>query len=213
MQENSAAATGHAGPRVVIDFDDQIVEAVGPRQAIAWFTGRPLERLVVAPIGWVFTPGVVRPDPPDRQQSARPRPAIGAPPQPNRMELPGRRRAIALAFGARRFDARAAQGGADDALPSDKPGLRAALRPRSNMDHRNGRLAHCLIVPVGHHESVQPNISMQPNFALTFCGHVIFSGIVFPFPDHALVSAIVLLAHSKSAPKRRGRAPSNAEYA
>src|SRR5262249_28649826 len=74
MQENSAAATGHAGPRVVIDFDDQIVEAVGPRQAIAWFTGRPLERLVVAPIGWVFTPGVVRPDPPDRQQSARPWP-------------------------------------------------------------------------------------------------------------------------------------------
>jgi hypothetical protein len=30
MQEYSAAATGHAGARIVIDFDDQIVEAIGP---------------------------------------------------------------------------------------------------------------------------------------------------------------------------------------
>jgi hypothetical protein len=29
MEEYSAAATGHARPRVVIDFDDQIVEAIG----------------------------------------------------------------------------------------------------------------------------------------------------------------------------------------
>jgi hypothetical protein len=63
------------------------------------------------------------------------------------MELPGWRRAIALAFRACRLDTRAAQRGADGALPSDKPGLRAALRPRTNVNRRQGHFAHRLVVP------------------------------------------------------------------
>ena len=44
MDEHGAAAPGHARPRVVVDFDDQIVEAVVPAKPIAWFIGRPPER-------------------------------------------------------------------------------------------------------------------------------------------------------------------------
>jgi hypothetical protein len=73
MQEYSAAATGNARPSVVVDFDNQIVEAVGAPQPVAWFIGRPVEGPVVAPIGRIFAPGVVRANAPDRQQGAWPR--------------------------------------------------------------------------------------------------------------------------------------------
>src|SRR5436305_5439178 len=99
MQEYSAAAAGNARPSVMVDFDHKIVKAVSAPQPVAWFIGRPLEGPVVPSISGVFAPGVVRDDPPDRQQGARPRQAIGSPPQPHRMKLPARRRAVAFPLG------------------------------------------------------------------------------------------------------------------
>src|SRR5207248_458861 len=107
MQEYSAAVTGNARPRVVVNFDNEIIEAIGTPQPVAWFIGRPVEGPVVPSIGRIFAPGVVGADPPDRQQGARPRQAVGSPPQPNRMKLTGRRRAVAFPLG--RFDAGSAQ--------------------------------------------------------------------------------------------------------
>jgi hypothetical protein len=71
MDENGTAPTGHARPFIVIDLNDEIVKAVGPPQAVAWFIGRPAERLIVAPVVWVFAPGVAWPDPPNRQKHVR----------------------------------------------------------------------------------------------------------------------------------------------
>jgi len=99
MQEYSTAMAGDAGPRIVVNFDNEIVEAVGAPQPVAWFIGRPVEGPIVPSIGRVFAPGIVGADPPDRQQGARPRQAVGSPPQPNRMKLPGRRRAVAFPLG------------------------------------------------------------------------------------------------------------------
>ena len=66
MNENRAAATGDPGPRVVVDLDEHVVEAVAAPKPVAWFIGRPREGAVVAPVGWVFAPGVVAADPADR---------------------------------------------------------------------------------------------------------------------------------------------------
>ena len=71
MDENGAAPAGHARPDIMVDLDDEIVKTVGPPQAVAWFIGRPLECLVVAPVVWVFAPGVVWPYPPNRQEHTR----------------------------------------------------------------------------------------------------------------------------------------------
>src|SRR5437588_4520765 len=100
MQEYSAAVAGKARSSVVVNFDNEIVQAVAAPQPGAWFSGRPVEGPVVPSIGRIFAPGIVGADPLDRQQGARPRQAVGSPPQPNRMKLPGRRPTAAVAGGA-----------------------------------------------------------------------------------------------------------------
>jgi hypothetical protein len=66
VDEHGAAAKSHARPRVVIDLDQHVVEAVGPQQAVAWFIGRSAEWPVVAAVVRVLAPGVVRADAPYR---------------------------------------------------------------------------------------------------------------------------------------------------
>ena len=45
VEKHGAAPAGHAGPRVVVDFDDEIVEVIGAAEPVAWFSGRAPERL------------------------------------------------------------------------------------------------------------------------------------------------------------------------
>jgi len=107
MKEDGAAAAGHARPRVMVDFDDQIVEGIVPAKAVAWFIGRPAECLVIAAVRGVLAPGVVVPYPAHRQQRSRPSQAIGPPPQADGVKPARRRATVALAF--ERLDAGAAQ--------------------------------------------------------------------------------------------------------
>ena len=108
VDENGAAAAGHARPGVVVDFDDHVVEAVAAAQPVAWFIGRAPEGLVVAPVVRVLAPGIVRADAADRQQGPRPRQAVGAPPQPHRAKSAAWGAAIAFALIG--LDAGAAEG-------------------------------------------------------------------------------------------------------
>jgi len=202
MQEYSAAAASNARPSVMVDFDNEIVEAVGAPQPVTWFIGRPVEGPVVPPIGRVFAPGVVGANPPDRQQGARPRQAVGSPPQPNRMKLPGRRRAVA--FPLDRFDAGPAQCRPYRAMSHHHPALRAPLRAgtdidcgkmdRGKMDRGQRALSHRATVPAHHlpsRLSRAQSLQFKPSVALTFCPHIIFSGMVSALADHALVLLIV----------------------
>src|SRR4249919_2133647 len=184
MPEYSAAVAGNPRPSVVVNFDNEIVEAVGAPQPVAWFIGRPVEGPVIPPIGRVFAPGVVGPDPPDRQQGARPRQAVGSPPQPNRMKLPGRRRAVAFPLG--RFDAGPAQCRPYRAMSRHHPALRAPLRAgmdmdcgkmdrgkmdRGKMDRGKRALPHRATVPAHHlpsRLSRAQSLQFKPSVALTF---------------------------------------------
>src|SRR5262245_38696388 len=132
MNEYSAAVAGNTRARIVVDFDDQIVKPIGALEAIAWFIGRPPERVIVAPVRGVFAPGIVPPNWPNRQEGTRAARAVRPPPQPNRMKLAGRRSAIAFAF--RRLDAGPAQSCANRALPRHEPSLRAQPRADVHMD-------------------------------------------------------------------------------
>ena len=107
MDENSAAPAGNAGPRVVVDFDNEIIETVDPAQAVAWFIGRTSKWPVIAPIGWVLAPGVHRADGAPWQPGRWPQPAVSSPPQSKRVEAAARGNAIALALTGP--DARAAE--------------------------------------------------------------------------------------------------------
>ena len=122
VHEHGAAAAGDARAGVVVDLDDEVVEPVVAPQPVAWFIGRAAERPVVAAVARVLAPGVVRRDPADRQQGARPRPAVGPPPQPQRAETAragSRRRLRACWRGCRRGRARP---GSPAARPSARRG-------------------------------------------------------------------------------------------
>ena len=98
MEEDGAAAAGHPRPGVVVDLDDDVVEAVVAPEPVAWFIGRAPERPVVAPVVRVLAPGIVRADAADRQQRPRPRQAVGPPPQPQRAKSAARGAAVAFAL-------------------------------------------------------------------------------------------------------------------
>ena len=118
----------------MVDFNNDIVEIVGSPQAVAWFIGRPVERPVVAPIMWVFAPGVGRPDSPNRQEHARAGQAVGPPPQPNRVKPAGGRPAVA--FPLRCLDPGPAQGDPEHAVPRREPALAMEIRAAADMNDR-----------------------------------------------------------------------------
>src|ERR1700687_1682454 len=218
MQEYCAAMARNARPSVVVSFDNEIIEAIGTPQPVAWFIGRPVEGPVVSCTARFSAPGASGPDPPDRQQGARPRQAVGSPPQPNRMKLAGRRRAVAFPLG--RFDAGPAQCRPYRAMSRHHPALRAPLRAgtdmdRGKMDRGKRALAHRATVPAHHlpsRLSRAQSLQFKPSVALTFCPHIIFSGMVSALADHALVLLIVSLRAQWRA-KGAGGLKINAEYA
>ena len=60
MDEHGAAPPGHARPRVVVDFHNDIIEMVISVKAVARRTGPAFDRAVVVAVGGILRPGVVR---------------------------------------------------------------------------------------------------------------------------------------------------------
>ena len=89
VHEHGAAAAGDPRPGVVVELDDEIVETVGAPEPVAGMIGLEPERLVVVAVARVFAPAVVAAGcGRDRQVRARPRRAVGAPPQPPSRNVP-----------------------------------------------------------------------------------------------------------------------------
>src|ERR1700704_5741670 len=98
MQEYRAAAADNARRAVVIDLDNEIIEVIVALEPIAVAIAIQPHWLVVMTAPRVFAPGVLGPDGANRQKSARPRVAVGAPPQLPRPKCASRGTAIALAL-------------------------------------------------------------------------------------------------------------------
>ena len=143
MHEHRAAAAGDARAGVVVELDDEVVEAVVAPEPVAWFIGRPPERPIVAPVGRVFAPGQRRIDAPRRQPGARPRPPIGAPPQAQRAgtgRAAWRRRLRACWPRCRRGRARP---GSHAGRPAARRGSAPAVRA-AHANERKDQLRHRL---------------------------------------------------------------------
>src|SRR5947209_17083262 len=98
MDEHGTAAAGDAGPRIVIELDDQVVEVVLAPQPVPGRGGRHPNGAVVVAVGRVFAPCVVRRDGPHRQPRWRARAAVGTKPNALEAEAAARRAAVTFAL-------------------------------------------------------------------------------------------------------------------
>lgn len=98
MNEYRAAAPGDARTPVMIDFNNNIIEMVGPDKTVSGCPGRPSDRAVVIAVGRVFRPRVVWPNPAQGKECAGRQAAVGTPPDSHRTEPATRRPPIPLAF-------------------------------------------------------------------------------------------------------------------
>ena len=132
MDEDRATASGNSRTDVVIDFDDDVVQAIPPPKPVAWFTGRPPKGAIITPVAGVLAPCIGRADGADRKLGQRTRQAVRPPPQSHGVKVPARRSAIAFALigpdtGTPEGDRHAPRPGADKAL-------RRLARPRADID-------------------------------------------------------------------------------
>src|ERR1700685_2528127 len=91
MDENRAAATGHPGPYVMVDFNEEVIEAVVTPEPVAWFIGRPHHRVVIVSISGILAPGGSTANTAGRQRAGRMAQSVRPPPQSQRTKPPARR--------------------------------------------------------------------------------------------------------------------------
>jgi hypothetical protein len=138
MQEHGTAAAGGAGTRVVVDLDDEVIEmVVAPEPVAARIAGAP-DRLILMPVGRVLAPGVGWRDGANGQVRARPHVAVGAPPQPARVE--GAARGAAVAFALVGEDAAAPERDRDGPAVQRQPATLPIPRGMVNPDCRKRRI-------------------------------------------------------------------------
>ncbi len=146
MDEDGAAAAGNPGPRVMVDFDNEVVESVVAVQAVAWFIGRPRESAVIAAVSRVLAPGVAGPDAADRQRGLRPWQTVGPPPQSHRIESARRRAAVAFALIGP--DAAPAERHRHRVDPREQPALRSPAGPAADADEVKRSPSHAVAAPI-----------------------------------------------------------------
>ena len=132
MDKDGAATASHPRPRIVIDLDNDIVEAIFAPEPITWFNGRPPKSPVVAPVLGIFAPSVGAADPAGWQRGSRQRQPIRPPPQPQCPKGAARRTAIAFALVG--SDAAASERDRHAPGAGAEPALRWPAGPRPDMD-------------------------------------------------------------------------------
>jgi hypothetical protein len=98
VNEHCAASPGYPRPRIVIDFDDEVVKMIGTSQVVAGCIDGPLHRAIIPSIGGILAPGIIWRNAPDGEQGARRWTAVSSPPQSDQTKATARRCAIAFAL-------------------------------------------------------------------------------------------------------------------
>src|SRR5215470_18107235 len=142
MDEDRAPPASHPWPGVVIDFDNDVVEAVLAPEPIAWFSGRPAEWTIVSPILRIFAPGVGWADPTGGQRGPGQGEPVRPPPYSQRPERAARRAAVALALVG--LDAAAPERDRHAPGTGAEKALRRPAGPRPDMDGGDGRSTHSI---------------------------------------------------------------------
>ncbi|MGX1050010.1 hypothetical protein AB7M74_000945 [Bradyrhizobium japonicum] len=98
MQKHRTAPAGDTRSGVVVDFDDEVIEMVGPLETVTALLRPEPDRLIVMAISGVLAPGVRVADGPGRKKGPRTAVAVAPPPQLPGTEAAPRGAAIALAL-------------------------------------------------------------------------------------------------------------------
>lgn len=141
MNKHCAATTGHPWPRIVVDFDDEVIEMVGTSQVVAGCIDRAPYRAIVPAVGRILAPGIIGGDAPDREQRARRWTAVGSPPQADQTKAASGCRAIALAL----VGANAGPPERDRNIrgADSEPALAPVSGARTNKNVSHSSAAHC----------------------------------------------------------------------
>lgn len=171
VDENRTAAPCYAGPRVVIDLDNNVVESVIAPQPISWFIGRPTKEAIVASVGWILAPGIGAANGADRKQCPRSRQTVGSPPQPHRPECAPW--GTAIAFPLIRLDAGTAEGHRDQQVTRAQPTFGRPSRLGADANRGEGCSFHARrkLGPFGSSPGPSPPANDQvefPNSRLLF---------------------------------------------
>src|SRR6185312_4410473 len=143
MQEHGAATLRDARARIVVDLDNEIVEMIVAREAIAALVTRQPDRPVVMAVGRVLAPGVFAANRAHRDERLRPRMTVGTPPELPRMKRAARRAAIAFALvGA---DTAASKRYRNGESASGEPALPGISGPWPNPD-QGSRPIWCVVI-------------------------------------------------------------------
>jgi hypothetical protein len=146
VDEHGAAAPSDARSGIVVDLDNQIIEAVVAAEAVAWFIGRPPERPIITPVMRIFAPGIVRPYAANGQRCTRPLHAVGTPPQPHRVKYAVRRAAVT--FMLQGPDTGSPERNRQGQGAGNQPTLRPAPRPSADADGGERIPPHVLAAPI-----------------------------------------------------------------
>jgi hypothetical protein len=190
MDEYRAAAARGPWSRIVIDFDDNVVERIRAPQAIADLPGLQPDRTIIAAIRGVFAPSVHRSDRSDRQKRSRPWQAVRAPPKPDEPKASGRRGAVT--FPLVNLDPAAAERHRDPPGPDCEPPLLAIGGSRAHIHIGERYSMH--IVLIGRLSLRRQGAGRRVELAL--------------FPPIALLAARGTRQHPPEAPSWRRRAES-----
>ena len=154
MDENGAAAPGHARACVVVEFDDYVVQMIASPQAITVLPRSKAQRLVIATIRRVLAPRIEGRDAADRKLRLRPRRAIRPPPQALQTEPSAR--CSTVAFPLVRLDAAPAERDRNGAHPDAEPAPAALANGCAHVQKAHGFALDFLALPPPHALIISP---------------------------------------------------------
>lgn len=156
VDENRAAAAGHARARVVVELNDQVVQMIASPQAITSLARCQAQGLVVTAVLRVFAPRIEWRDAAGRKLRLRPRRPVRAPPQS--LQAEPSTRCSTVAFPLVRLDASPAERNRERVHPNRQPAAAAVANGCAHLQKAHGfaldfpavPLPHALIIPAKH---------------------------------------------------------------
>ena len=168
MNEHGAAAPGDAWPRIVIDLDNIIVEAVLALEAVAILIVAAPDWHVVMAFGGILRPRIARLDRAHRQERSRSNVSIGSPPHLHWMKNPARRSTVALEFVG--LDSATSERNRHELAACDQPATARISGTGMDLDRRKRSITQaCPVSPwknVASHPLAQLPLALLPANAL-----------------------------------------------
>lgn len=174
MEKHGAAASSNSWSGVVIDLNDEVIEMIVARQVIAVRAFIKANWLIVMPIRWIFGPGILWRDPPNRQGSSGLGVPVGPPPQSDWMKDTSRGAAVTFAFVGP--NTARPQSDRNALLTGDQPALPGPASRPAYQDRRKRPITQ--VCPIS--SWIYGASHKDRELSLRFCPQMLYFAIVLP---------------------------------